>query len=185
VTIRRTFRRESTNSAAFTTLPKRTAYIIGENTVKEITVDKMRRFLERRRIEYHAKLSSKGAEVLETKVVEEQKISLTNDLLGMKMKAHRGQSKFEQFIRETDQYQSRASTVHFNHIQISEKVRMHKVLLDKLNIRHMTRISALKISIPPLNNEIRDKDRLCLEMHVRARQSSGEVIPFGGNLQGK
>jgi hypothetical protein len=68
-------------------------------------------------------LSSKGAEVLETN-------GLTNDLLGMKMNAHRGREKIEQLIREMDQYQSRASTSHSNHIQISEEVRMREIVLD-------------------------------------------------------
>jgi hypothetical protein len=55
---------------------------------------------------------------------------LTNDLLAMKMDAHRGREKIEQLIREIDQYQSRASTVHSNHIQMSEEVRMREADLD-------------------------------------------------------
>jgi hypothetical protein len=97
-----------------------------ETAAKEIAVDNLRRFLERRGIECQTVLSSKGAEVLETP-------GLTNGLLGMKMNANRGKS--EQFIREIDQHQSRTSTVHSNRIQISEEVRMPEEVLDGLNIR--------------------------------------------------
>jgi hypothetical protein len=64
-----------------------------ENPAGEIVVDNLRRFREHRRIAYFTMLSRKGAEVLKTKVVEEQTTGLTEDLLSMKMKAHRGRGK--------------------------------------------------------------------------------------------
>jgi hypothetical protein len=143
-----------------------------ENTAKEIVVDNLRRFLGRRRIEYHTMLSSQGAEVLETKVVEEQTTGLTSDLLAMKMNAHRGRGKIEQLIREIDQYQNRASIAHSNHIQISEEVRISEVGLDGLNIRFSRLYGKIRTQEGRLETIQHERDLSCRQLEVGVADNS-------------
>jgi hypothetical protein len=184
-----------------------------EKTTADGVVQADRRGLEEKRISLTMISDQKGAEIHEKKFVENQNVLITNEMLGMKINAHKQRETVEILGNEIDHYQRNASASRSNHIQVDEEVRIRWIEMAALNQKltgllettrhHLLMIEAMQnerdlgarqlqaateenavkvvensdlaIDIRRLKDEIREKDKLCLETHMKVRLTHEDI----------